>query len=131
MEKNTHLQLSRRERQIMEIIYSRGQASVADVKEAMEDPPGYSAVRAMMRLLEDKGHLKHKQVGRKYVFLPTVGPAKARRWALKNLLSTFFDGSIEQAVASLLDLDAKKLSEDDLDQLQKLIDQAREEGKKQ
>lgn len=123
-----HLQLSRRERQIMEIIYSRGEASAADVLEVLPDPPSYSAVRAMLRLLEEKGHLKHRKDGRKYIFVPTVNPAKARRSALKNLLQTFFDGSVEKAVASLLDLNSNKLTQEDLDRLSELIDNAREEG---
>ncbi|MFH2002885.1 MAG: BlaI/MecI/CopY family transcriptional regulator [Planctomycetota bacterium] len=129
MIKKTHLQLSRRERQIMEIVYKLGNASAADVQQAMPDPPGYSAVRALLRLLEEKKQLKHKKVGRKYVFLPTVDPEQASRSALKNLMHTFFDNSVEQAVASLLDLNAKKLTQEDLDRLQCLIDQAREERK--
>lgn len=113
----------------MEIVYKLGNASAADVQQAMPDPPGYSAVRALLRLLEEKKQLKHKKVGRKYVFLPTVDPEQASRSALKNLMHTFFDNSVEQAVASLLDLNAKKLTQEDLDRLQCLIDQAREERK--
>lgn len=128
MKEGTHLQLSRRERQIMEIIYSRGQASVADVLNDMPDPPSYSAVRALMRLLEEKGHLNHKQSGRKYIFYPTVTPAKARRFALKNLLNTFFDNSVEKAVASLLNLSGKELSKEEYDRLSELIEHARKEG---
>ena len=94
MDKPSHLQVSRRERQIMEIIYSHGEASVSDVLEAMHDPPSYSAVRAMLRILEEKGHLRHKRDGRKYVYLPTVTPAKARRSAMRNLLQTFDNGSL-------------------------------------
>lgn len=123
----SHLYLSRRERQIMEILYRRGQASVAEVLEAMPDPPSYSAVRAMLRILEEKDHLKHKQVGRKYVFAPKVAREKAQQSAISNLLYTFFDGSVEQAVASLLDLNAQKLSDDDLNRLSQLIEQARKE----
>ena len=124
----SHHHLSRRERQIMEIIYGRSKASAAEVLEALPDPPSYSAVRAMLRLLEEKGHLIHRKVGRKYIFFPTVNPAKARRSALKNLVQTFFDGSVEEAVASLLDLSAKNLSSEDLDRLTQLIDRARDEG---
>src|SRR3954466_11091420 len=88
--------LSRRERQIMEVIYRRGQATAAEVMEEMPDPPSYSAVRAMLRVLEEKGHLRHDQQGPRYVFLPTVPRDKARRSALKQLVRTFFDGSAEQ-----------------------------------
>ena len=121
-------QFSRRERQIMEIIYRRGEATVANVLEEMHDPPSYSAIRALLNLLEEKGHLRHKENGRKYVYVPTVVREKARRSALHNLLQTFFDGSVEQAVATLLDLDQKNLSDDELKRLSKLIEQAKKEG---
>jgi BlaI family penicillinase repressor len=124
-----HAQLSRRERQIMDIIYARGQATAAEVLEGLPDPPGYSAVRAMLRVLEEKGHLRHEPRGPRYVFLPTVPREKARRSALKQLLRTFFDDSTEQAVAALLDLSASKLSGDELDRLARLIDEARKEGR--
>src|SRR5437764_2301652 len=93
--------LSRRERQIMEILYQRGQASASEVREAMEDAPGYSAVRAMLRVLEDKGQVVHKAEGLKYVYVPTVPQDKAKRSALRGLLGTFFDNSPEQVVATL------------------------------
>jgi predicted transcriptional regulator len=125
-----HLHLSRRERQIMEIIYRLGQASAAEVLEALPDPPSYSAVRATLRLLEEKGHLRHKQTGKKYVFLPTVAVSRARRSALRNVLHTFFDGSVEHAVASLLDLRAQNLSEAELERLSKLIEGAKKGGRK-
>jgi predicted transcriptional regulator len=125
MARQSLLHLSRRERQIMEIIYSRGEASALEVLESLPDPPSYSAVRAMLRLLEEKGHLKHKQAGRKYIFAPTVATDKAGRSAILNLLNTFFDGSVEQAVASLLDMKAQKLSSTELDRLSKMIDRAR------
>ena len=112
----------------MEIIYNRGQASVAEVLAAIPSPPSYSAIRATLRLLEDKGHLTHKKEGRKYIFLPTMAPAKVRRSALKNLLHTFFDGSVENAVASLLDMSATELSQEELNRLAKLIDEAKKEG---
>ena len=119
--------LSRRERQIMDVIYRLGRATVAAVLSELPDPPGYSAVRAMLRVLEDKGHLRHEEQGARYVFLPTVPREKARRSALKQLVRTFFDGSTEQAVAALLDLSAAKLTSDELNRLSKLIDQARKE----
>lgn len=129
MPKRSHLELSRRERQIMEIIYTRGTASAADVLEAMPDPPSYSAVRAMLSLLEEKGHLKHKKSGKKYIYQPTVHASKARRFAVRNLLNTFFENSVEQAVASMLDLQGKHLTPEDYDRLAGLIKKAREEGK--
>lgn len=121
--------LSRRERQIMDVIYERGQATAADVLEALPDPPSYSAVRALLRILEEKGHLRHEAEGPRYVYLPTVARDRARKSALRQLLKTFFDGSTEQAVAALLDLSSSNLSDEVLDRLSKLIDQARKEGR--
>jgi predicted transcriptional regulator len=127
--KDQGIGLSRRERQIMDVIYRRGQATAAEVLEDLPDPPGYSAVRAMLRVLEEKGHLRHDQQGPRYVFLPTVPRDKARRSALKQLVQTFFEGSTEQTVAALLDLSASKLSDAELDRLSQLINQARKEGR--
>jgi BlaI family transcriptional regulator, penicillinase repressor len=127
--KDPGISLSRRERQIMDAIYRRGQATAAEVLEDLPDPPSYSAVRAMLRVLEEKGHLRHDQQGPRYVFLPTVPRDKARRSALKQLVQTFFEGSTEQTVAALLDLSASKLSEAELDRLSQLINQARKEGR--
>jgi predicted transcriptional regulator len=121
--------LSRREREIMDVIYRRAQATAAEVLEDLPDPPSYSAVRAMLRILEEKGHLRHDQRGARYVFLPTVPRERARRSALGQLVHTFFDGSTEQAVAALLDLSSGKLSDAELDRLARLIDQARKEGR--
>jgi predicted transcriptional regulator len=121
--------LSRRERQIMDAIYRRGQATAAEVLEDMPEPPSYSAVRAMLRVLEEKGHLRHEQQGPRYVFLPTVPREQARRSALQQLVRTFFDGSTEQTVAALLDLSDRKLSDAELDRLSHLIKQARKEGR--
>jgi predicted transcriptional regulator len=121
--------LSRRERQIMEVIYRRGQATAAEVLDDLPDPPSYSAVRAMLRILEEKGHLRHEQHGPRYVFLPKVPREQARRSALKQLVHTFFDGSTEQAVAALLAQSDRKLSAAELDRLARLIDQARKEGR--
>ncbi|HUT24711.1 MAG TPA: BlaI/MecI/CopY family transcriptional regulator [Sumerlaeia bacterium] len=128
MGKRSYLNLSRRERQIMEIIYREGRASVAEVREAMPDAPSYSAVRALLALLEEKGHLRHRREGRKYVYSPTVPRNRACRSALRNLLHTFFDGSIEHAVASLIDLKAGDLSDEDLERLSKRIEEARRKG---
>jgi BlaI family penicillinase repressor len=119
--------LSRRERQIMDVIYRRGRATAADVLAELPDPPSYSAVRAMLRVLEEKGHVRHEEQGARYVFLPVVPREKARRSALKQLVQTFFDGSTEQAVAALIDVSASKLSDQDLDRLAQLIEQARKE----
>src|SRR5947208_16163371 len=94
--------LSRRERQIMEVLYQRGKASASEVREAMEDAPGYSAVRAMLRVLEEKGHVKHQAEGLKYVYVPVVAREKAKRSAVRHVLDTFFGGSPGQLVAALL-----------------------------
>jgi predicted transcriptional regulator len=117
--------LSRRERQIMDVIFQRGQASAAEVAEAIPDPPSYSAVRALLRILEEKGYLRHEQQGLRYVFMPTVRRDSARRSALKGVVKTFFDGSVEQTVAALLG--QQKLSREELDRLAHLIDRARKE----
>ena len=118
-------ELSRRERQIMDVIYARGQATAAEVAETIPDPPSYSAVRALLRILEEKGHLRHEQQGLRYVFIPTVKRANARRSALKGLVKTFFDGSVEQTVAALLG--QQKLSPEELERLAQMIDRARKE----
>lgn len=129
MKQQAHQKLSRRERQIMDILHRVGKATAADVLAALPDPPSYSAVRALLRLMEDKGYLRHETDGTKYVFLPTLAPAKARQSALKQMLQTFFDGSTEQAVAALLDLSKTKLKQEELDRLSVLIEQARKEGR--
>jgi predicted transcriptional regulator len=121
--------LSRRERQIMDFLFRHGKATVAEVLEGIPKPPSYSAVRAMLRTLEEKGHVTHEEDGRAYVYRPTVARDQARRSALRHLLSTFFAGSTEQAVAALLDLSGPKLSDDELDRLARLVDQARNEGR--
>lgn len=121
--------LSRRERQIMEILYAAGQATAGEVLERLPDPPGYSAARAMLRILENKGHVKHVQEGTKYVYVPTLSRDRARVGAMKSLVTTFFDGSTEKAMAALLDLGRTDLSEDELRRLSRLIDDARKEGR--
>jgi len=112
----------------MDVIYQRGRATVAEVLEDIPDPPGYSAVRAMLRLLEEKGHVRHEQDGPRYVFLPVVNRDRARRSALKHVVRTFFDGSATDAVAALLDGDGK-LSDSELDRLSTMIERARQEGR--
>ena len=120
-------QLSRRERQIMEIVYELGRATAAEVRERMPDPPSYSAVRAMLRILEDKGHIIHEQDGPRYIFLPIVPREEASETALRRLVRTFFGGSPEGAMAALLDLDGDRLDEDALQRLAEMIDEARRE----
>ena len=122
-------QLSRRERQIMDVIYRLGDATVQDVLNGLPDPPTYSAVRGLLRILEEKGHLRHRQQGARYVYQPTVTRETARRHALQQMLKTFFDGSPTQAVAALLDLSAQDLTDDELDRLEALIEGVRKEGR--
>jgi len=121
--------LSRRERQIMELVYENGRVTAAEVREQMPDPPSYSAVRAMLRILEDKGHLRHEQDGPRYVFLPTVPREEARETALRRLVRTFFGGSPEGAMAALLDLEGDRLDEQALDRIAERIDEARKEDR--
>ena len=121
--------LSRRERQIMDILYQRGKSSASEVREAMPDAPSYSAVRAMLRVLEEKGHVKHQAEGLKYVYLPTVTRDKAKRSAVKHLLDTFFNGSPEQIVAALLDVSSTRMTREELDRMAEMIEKAKREGK--
>ena len=121
--------LSRRERQIMDILYQRGKASASEVRGAMEAAPGYSAVRAMLRVLEEKGHVRHQAEGLKYVYVPTVTRDKAKRSALKHVMETFFNGSAEQIVAALLDVASTQLTRGELDRMSEMIEKARKEGK--
>ena len=120
--------LSRRERQIMDFLYQHGRATAAEVQANLPEPPSYSAVRAMLRVLEEKGHVHHQQDGPRYVYRPRVGRERAKRSALRHLVRTFFDGSREQLVAALLDDGAAQLSDEELDRLARLIDRARQEG---
>ena len=122
---DTHL--SRRERQIMDIIYQHEQATAATVLDGLPDPPSYSAVRALLRVLEEKGHLRHERRGPRYVYRPTVAREKASRSALRRVVQTFFDGSAEQVMAALLEQGT--LSEEDLDRLSGRIEKARKEGR--
>jgi len=115
--------LSRRERQIMDIIHARSEATAADVSAAMPDAPSYSAVRALLRILEEKGFLKHREDGPRYVYLPVESREKARRSALQRVVETFFDGSLANAVAALVD--DEQLSPDDLKRIEDVIKKAR------
>ena len=123
-----HHDLSRRERQIVDILYTQGRATAAEVQAALPDPPSYSAVRAMLRILEEKGHIRHEQDGPRYVYLPTVGRDRAKKTALRHVLQTFFNGSAEQALSALLDESDARLSDRELDRLAQLIDRARRTG---
>jgi predicted transcriptional regulator len=112
----------------MNILYQHGKATAAEVRLKLPDPPSYSAVRAMLRVLEEKGHIRHEQDGPRYVFMPKVARDKAKRSALRQLVNVFFNGSTEQVVATLLDQSAFDLSGKDLDRLARLIQQARKKG---
>jgi len=109
----------------MDILYRRERATAAEIHEAMADRPSYSAVRAKLRVLEEKGHVRHQEEALRYVYLPTVARDTARRSALRHMVSTFFEGSVEDAVAALLDLSAARLSEQDLDRIARMIEEAR------
>jgi predicted transcriptional regulator len=120
--------LSRRERQILDILYKDGRATAAEVQAGLADPPSYSAVRALLRILEDKGHVRHEQDGPRYVYRPTVGRDNAQRSAMRHVLQTFFEGSAEQAISALLDDASSRLSAAELERLARLIDTARKTG---
>ena len=128
MTRQPHLDLSRRERQIIDILYTNGRATAAEVQALLPDPPSYSAVRAMLRILEDKGHVRHMQDGPRYLYVPTLARDNAKRSAMRHMLQTFFDGSTEQAISALLDDSSARLSDDELDRLARLIDPARRTG---
>lgn len=121
--------LSRRERQIMDIVYAQGEASAAEVRAALPDPPSYSAVRALLAILVDKGRLKHRSEQGRYIYSPTRRRAQAGRSALRRVLNTFFEGSIEKAVAALLQGADAGLTQEDLKRLGQLIQQAQKEGR--
>lgn len=125
MPKTTQARLSGRERQVMDILYRAGSATAAEVRNELPDPPSYSAVRATLRILEEKGQIRHEQDGPRYVFRPAVTRDKAKRNAVRHLVETFFDGSAEHAVATLLDDSASTLDASDFERLQQLIDDAR------
>ena len=113
----------------MDVLYQRGQATVADVVDALPDPPSYSAVRATLRVLEEKGHVRHQQDGPRYTYLPAVPRERARRAALRHLLQTFFNGSAEQAVVALLQMSDAERSGDELKRLAREIERAKREGR--
>ncbi len=121
--------LSRRERQILDILYARGRATAAEILGSLPDPPSYSATRALLKVLEQKGHVRHEEDGPRYVFFPRVSRQRASVTALRHVLNTFFDGSAVAAATALVDGSASKLSTEELDRLEALIEKARKEGK--
>jgi BlaI family penicillinase repressor len=128
MQKPADHDLSRRERQIMDVLYQRQRASAADIRESLPNAPSYSTVRALLRILEEKGHIRHEEKELRYVYFPTVPRERARRRALRHLVETFFDGSAVQAVATLLAPSTGQVSEGDLNQLAMLIEKVRKGG---
>ncbi len=126
---NTDLHLSRRERQIMDVLHQRECATAAEVQAALPDAPGYSSVRALLRILEGKGHIKHRREGARYVYLPRGSRETARRSALRRVVATFFQGSVPQAMAALLETADARLPDSELNKLHQMIDQARKEGR--
>jgi len=123
-----HAQLSRRETQIMDVVFQLGETTAAEILEHLPDPPSYSAVRALLTILEDKGHLSHRRDGTRYVYAPTMDNEQAQQSALNHLLKTFFSGSASQVVAALLS--TNELSPEDLEELARLIEQVRNEDEK-
>ena len=122
-------QLSRRERQTMDVVYARGEAAASDVQEALPDAPSYSSVRTLLRILEEKGHLKHREEGPRYVFMPTEPRTKASRSALQRVVQTFFDGSLSSTVAALVDGEGGKLSAEELQRIEAIIKTAKSRSK--
>ena len=127
---NVHTSLSRRERQIMDILYRRGRATAADVMDELPGEPSYSTVRTQLRTLEGKGHVKHEEEGLRYVYSAAVPRRAARKSALRHLVDTFFDGSTEKVVSALLGGEGSRLGESELDRIAALIEKARKDGSK-
>ena len=130
MAKTLHTVLSRRERQIIDVLYRRGRATAAEVMADLPGDPSYSTVRTQLRVLEAKGHVRHEDDGQRYVYSPAIARSTVRRSALKHLVETFFDGSVEQTMAALLGGDAARLSDDELERIAELIARARKEGRR-
>ena len=125
MTKSLHATLSRRERQIMDVLFRLGRATAAEVKEELPGQPTDSTVRTQLRVLESKGHVRHEEQGLRYIYMPVVRRDTARRSALRHLAQTFFDGSAQQLVAAVLGGEATRLTDDELDQIARLVEQAR------
>jgi BlaI family transcriptional regulator, penicillinase repressor len=121
--------LSRRERQIMDVLFSRGRASASEILEAIDDPPGNSAMRTLLRVLEEKGHVRHEEVGRVYYYMPTIALETARRSALSHLVDTFFDGSVESVVSTLVKLNRKKLDPEQAARIARMIEESARKGR--
>jgi len=121
--------LSRREREIMDALYALGRATAADVRKRIPEPPGYSAVRALLRILEEKGHVRHEQDGPRYVYVPVVTARRAQRTAVAHLVRTFFNGSAERAVAALIEGADTKLDDAEIERIERLVAEARKKGK--
>jgi BlaI family transcriptional regulator, penicillinase repressor len=128
MSRSLHAVLTRRERQIMDILFRRGRATAAEVMEELPGEPSYSTVRTQLRVLEEKGHVRHEEDGVRFIYIPAVARHAARKSALRHLVETFFDGSPEKAVAALLGGEGSKLSDEQLDRIARMIDKARKEG---
>ena len=128
MARETHSALSRRERQIMDALYRRGRATAAEVMEVLPGQPHYSTVRTQLRVLEEKGHVRHEEEGLRYVYMPVLARHAARKSALRHVIATFFDGSTEKAVSALLGREGGRLSDEQLDRIEELIAKARKEG---
>ena len=129
MDDTSHSRLSRRELQIMDVLYRRGKATAMEVLEGLPDPPSNAAIRTLLRILEDKGHVRHTQEGARYVYAPRLSRARARRSVLENVIRNFFDGSREKLMAALLDGGAGKLSPEELQNFSELIERAQKEGR--
>src|SRR6266850_6013210 len=130
MPKPNHSSLTRRERQIMDILYRRGRAAAGEVMEDLPDEPSYSTVRAQLRVLEDKGHVRHEEQGLRYVYIPTVPRHEVRQSALKHLVDTFFEGSTQKVVAALLGAEGTRVSQEELERIAELVEKARKSGKR-
>jgi BlaI family transcriptional regulator, penicillinase repressor len=128
MSKSMHAVLSRRERQIMDILYRRGRATAGEVMEELTGEPSYSTVRTQLRVLEEKGHVRHEEEGLRYVYVPAVPRHAARKSALRHLVNTFFEGSAEKTVAALLGGEAARMSDEELDRIADLVEKARRES---
>jgi BlaI family transcriptional regulator, penicillinase repressor len=125
-----HATLSRRERQIMDVLFQRGRATAAEVMDALAGTPSYSTVRTQLRVLEEKGHVRHEEDGLRYVYIPAVARHTARKSALRHVVDTFFDGSVEKAVAALLGGEATRLTDEQIDRIAEMIAKARKEDGK-
>ena len=128
MSKSLHAALSRRERQIMDILYRRGRATAGEVMQDLSGDPSYSTVRTQLRVLEEKGHVRHEEEGLRYVYAPAVPRHAARKSALRHLVETFFEGSAEKTVAALLGAEGTRMTDEELDRIAELIEKARQEG---